>query len=283
MDDAYGTRGQPASGGSGQGLFGGARRCTERAANLYAERGGEGQNAELRLLKAKVSRLEISIASYKRKWQSTREFAELEDAGRRAHLRMQDPRGPSREPGQTSKRAVRGGFQMNSDGSGSEWTPTCQDEYLEQRRRIEEAQRTRGMSANSAAVLHTFLDERRTNQQWKAERRRERESESRGDGRNEADKAEVPQRVHAGFMITRDLQQARVRGEQTRDRETREHDRGKSGRAANDESLGGFSEAAALLLRVSCYRLNSSFSQDNVTNKTRSPAHPVPELGRYGH
>ena len=101
---------------------------------------------------------------------------------------------------------------MSSDGSGSEWTPACQAVYLEQRRRIAEAQRTRGISANSAAVLHTFLDERRTNQQWKAERRREREAESRVDGRNEADKAEVPQRVHAGSMITRDLQQARVLG-----------------------------------------------------------------------
>ena len=41
MEYAHGTRGQPASGGSGLGFFGGARRCTERAANLYAERGGE--------------------------------------------------------------------------------------------------------------------------------------------------------------------------------------------------------------------------------------------------
>ena len=94
MEYAHGTRGQPASGGSGRGFFGGARRCTERATNLYAERGGEGQNKELRLMKAKVSRLEISSASYKRKWRSTYEFAELEEAGRRAHLRMQDPRGP---------------------------------------------------------------------------------------------------------------------------------------------------------------------------------------------
>ena len=54
-------------------------------------------------------------------------------------------------------------------------------------------------------------------------------------------------------------------------------------RGSNDGSKGSHTEAAALLLRVSCYRLNSSFSQDNVTNKTRSPAHPVPELGRYGH
>ena len=338
--------GRAGSGGSGQGFFGGARRCTERAANLYAERGGEGQNKELRRMKAKVSRLEISSASYKRKWRSTCEFAESEEAGRRADMRLQDPRGPGGEPGQTSKRAstgtshdpgpktvgadspktagggesgddrpgngtegaqgvsnrtglrftgdsthrtegkihqVRGGFNVNSDGSGSEWTPQCQDRYSEQLRRIEEAQRTRGMSAKPAAVLHTFLDERRANQQWQADRRREREAESRGDGHNEADKAEGPQRVHADFTLTRDLQQARVHDKQTRDRETREHDRGKSGRPANDESLGGFSEAAALLLRVSCYRLNSSFSQDNVTNKTRSPAHPVPELGTPGH
>ena len=96
------------------------------------------------------------------------------------------------------------------------------------------------MSEKSAAVIHTFLDERRTNQQWQADRRREREAESRGDGRNEADKAEGPQRVHADFTLTRDLQQARVQDKQTRDRETREHDRGKSGRPANDESLGGF-------------------------------------------
>ena len=88
--------------------FGGARRCTERAANLYAERGGEDQNTELRLMKAKVSRLEISSASYKRKWRSTREFAESEEAGRRAYLRLQDPRGPGGEPGQTSKRASTG-------------------------------------------------------------------------------------------------------------------------------------------------------------------------------
>ena len=54
-------------------------------------------------------------------------------------------------------------------------------------------------------------------------------------------------------------------------------------RGSNDESKGSHTEAAASLLRVSCYRLNSSFPQDNVANKTRSPAHPVPELGRYGH
>ena len=283
MDDAYGTRGQPASGGSGQGFFGGARRCTERAANLYAERGGEDQNTELRLMKAKVSRLEISSASYKRRWRSTCESAELEDAGRRTHLRTQDPRGPSREPGQTSKRAstgtshdpgpktvgsdspktagggesgddrpgngtegaqgvnnrtglrftgvsthrtegkihqVRGGFKVNSDGSGSEWTSQCQDKYLEQRRRIKEAQRSRGMSEKSAAVIHTFLDERRTNQQWQADRRREREVERQGDGRSEADKAAGPKRVHADFTLTRDLQQARVQDKQTRDRDS---------------------------------------------------------------
>ena len=80
MEYAHGTRGQPASGGSGQVFFGGARRCTERATNLYAEQGGEGQNRELRPMKAKVSRLEISSASYKRKWRSTCEFAELEEA-----------------------------------------------------------------------------------------------------------------------------------------------------------------------------------------------------------
>ena len=39
---------------------------------------------------------------------------------------------------------VRGGFKVNSDGSGSEWTSKCQDEYLEQRRRIKEAQRSGG-------------------------------------------------------------------------------------------------------------------------------------------
>ena len=33
----------------------GIRRCTERATNLYAERGGEGQNRELMLMKAIVS------------------------------------------------------------------------------------------------------------------------------------------------------------------------------------------------------------------------------------
>ena len=55
MEYAHGTRGQPASGGSGQVFFGGARRCTERATNLYAERGGEGQNRELMLMKAIVS------------------------------------------------------------------------------------------------------------------------------------------------------------------------------------------------------------------------------------
>ena len=303
MEDAHGTHGRPASGGLGQVFFGGARRCTERATNLYAERGGEGQNRELRLMKAKVSRLEISSASYKRKWRSTCEFAELEEAGRRAYLRLQDSRGPGGEPGQTSKRVstgtsndpgpmtvgadspktkrggesgddrpgngtegaqgvsnrtglrftgdsahrtegkihqVRGGFNVNSDGSGSEWTPQCQDRYSEQLRRIEEAQRSSGMSAKSAAVLHTFLDERRANQQWQADRRREREAESQGDGRNEADKAGGPQRVHADFTLTRDLQQARVQDKQTRDRETREHDRGKSGRPANDESLRGF-------------------------------------------
>ena len=108
MEYAHGTRGQPASGGSGQVFFGGARRCTERAANLYAERGGECQNRELRLMKAKVSRLEISSASYKRKWRSTCEFAESEEAGRRAYLRLQDPRGPGGEPGQTSKRVSTG-------------------------------------------------------------------------------------------------------------------------------------------------------------------------------
>ena len=32
-------------------------------------------------MKAKVSRLEISSASYKRKWRSTCEFAESEEAG----------------------------------------------------------------------------------------------------------------------------------------------------------------------------------------------------------
>ena len=129
---------------------------------------------------------------------------------------------------------------MNSDGSGSEWTSQCQDKYLEQRRRIKEAQRSGRMSEKSVAVLHTFLDERRTNQQWQADRRREREAESQGDGRSEADKAEGPQRVHADFTLTRDLQQVRVQDKQTRDRETREHDRGKSGRPANDESLEGF-------------------------------------------
>ena len=90
MEDAHGTHGRPASGGLGQVFFGGARRCTERATNLYAERGGEGQNRELRLMKAKVSRLEISSASYKRKWRSTCEFADIEEAGLRAHLRVQD-------------------------------------------------------------------------------------------------------------------------------------------------------------------------------------------------
>ena len=115
MEYAHGTRGQPASGGSGQVFFGGARRCTERATNLYAEQGGEGQNRELRLMKAKVSRLERSSASYKRKWRSTCEFAELEEAGRRAHLRLQDSRGPGGEPGQTSKR-------VSTAGSGQELT-----------------------------------------------------------------------------------------------------------------------------------------------------------------
>ena len=200
MEDAHDTHGRPASGGLGQVFFGGARRCTERATNLYAEQGGEGQNRELRLMKAKVSRLEISSASYKRKWRSTCEFAESEEAGRRAYLRLQDSRGPGGEPGQTSKRVstgtsndpgpktvgadssktkrggetgddrpgngtegaqgvgnrtglrftgaaahrtggkirqVRGGFNVNSDGSGSEWTPqSVQDEYSEQLRRI---------------------------------------------------------------------------------------------------------------------------------------------------
>ena len=67
MEDAHDTHGRPASGGLGRVFFGGARRCTERATNLYAEQGGEGQNRELRLMKAKVSRLERSSASYKRR------------------------------------------------------------------------------------------------------------------------------------------------------------------------------------------------------------------------
>ena len=50
-------------------------------------------------------------------------------------------------------------------------------------------------------------------------------------------------------------------------------------RGSNDGSKGSHTEAASSLLRVSCYRLNSSSSQDNVTNKTRSPAHPRPGQG----
>ena len=111
MEDAHDTHGRPASGGLGQVFFGGARRCTERATNLYAEQGGEGQNRELRLMKAKVSRLEISSASYKRKWRSTCEFAELEEAGRRAHLRLQVA-GLDR-PG----RGARADFQARVDGN----------------------------------------------------------------------------------------------------------------------------------------------------------------------
>ena len=36
MENDHGTRGQPASGGPLQGFFGGVRRCTERATNIYA-------------------------------------------------------------------------------------------------------------------------------------------------------------------------------------------------------------------------------------------------------
>ena len=104
MEDAHDTHGRPASGGLGQVFFGGARRCTERATNLYAEQGGEGQNRELRLMKAKVSRLERSSASYKRKWRSTCEFTDTEEAGLGAHLWVQDSRDLGGEPGQTSKR-----------------------------------------------------------------------------------------------------------------------------------------------------------------------------------
>ena len=49
MECDRGTRGQPASDGSRQGFFGGVRRCTERATNIYAGQGGESPSGELLL------------------------------------------------------------------------------------------------------------------------------------------------------------------------------------------------------------------------------------------
>ena len=64
MENDHGTRGQPASDGPLQGFFGGVRRCTERATNIYAGQGGGSPSGELGRMKERVARLEIQSASY---------------------------------------------------------------------------------------------------------------------------------------------------------------------------------------------------------------------------
>ena len=80
MENDHGTRGQPASDGPLQGFFGGVRRCTERATNIYAGQGGGSPSGELGRMKERVARLEIQSASYEGKWRSARDFAKMEEA-----------------------------------------------------------------------------------------------------------------------------------------------------------------------------------------------------------
>ena len=75
MENDQGTRGLPASDGPLQGFFGGARRCAERATNLYAGQDGGSPSGEFGRLKEMIARLEIQSASYEGRWQSVLKFA----------------------------------------------------------------------------------------------------------------------------------------------------------------------------------------------------------------
>ena len=78
MECDRGTRGQPASDGSRQGFFGGVRRCTERATNIYAGHGGESSSGELERLRKRAARLGRLRTSFKRKWRSSCEYADTQ-------------------------------------------------------------------------------------------------------------------------------------------------------------------------------------------------------------
>ena len=78
MEYDRGTRGQPASDGSLQGFFGGVRRCTERATNIYAGQGGESSSGELERLRKRAARLGRRRTSFKRKWRSSCEYADTQ-------------------------------------------------------------------------------------------------------------------------------------------------------------------------------------------------------------
>ena len=80
MENDQGTRGLPASDGPLQGFFGGARRCAERATNLYAGQGGGSPSGEFGRLKEMIARLEIQSASYDGRWWSVLKFAKKEEA-----------------------------------------------------------------------------------------------------------------------------------------------------------------------------------------------------------
>ena len=78
MECDRGTRGQPASDGSLQGFFGGVRRCTERATNIYAGQGGESSSGELERLRKRAARLGRLRTSFKRQWRSSCEYADTQ-------------------------------------------------------------------------------------------------------------------------------------------------------------------------------------------------------------
>ena len=78
MEDAHDTHGRPASGGLGQVFFGGARRCAERATNIYAGHGGESSSGELERLRKRAAHLGRRRTSFKRKWRNSCEYADTQ-------------------------------------------------------------------------------------------------------------------------------------------------------------------------------------------------------------
>ena len=80
MENDHETRGLPASDGPLQGFFGGARRCAERATNLYAGQDGGSPSGELGRLTGVIARLETKSASFEGMWRRVLEFAKKSEA-----------------------------------------------------------------------------------------------------------------------------------------------------------------------------------------------------------
>ena len=171
MEYDHGARGQPASDGSLQGSFGVTRRYTERATNIDVGQGAGSPGGEL----GRISK-RVSARTENRPPETAATYVEAEPA--------------------TTRR-----FNVNSDGSISELKPQpVQDElYSKQLHQIEVAQRSRGMSAQSATVLQEFVAERVAARHREACRRREKEMERQGDGSREKEKrnAAEPERGQA--------------------------------------------------------------------------------------